>query len=225
MIVNELASAIYADVVAGLVGVVSNPTISMEQLEQDVVDERLALIKQYSIKNLLPKKDLLISINCIPVDCESLDKCCDTMGDYSSKSKPIAHFEIPQLVNDFGEDAIEFIGSTNKEVAFKVYTSRAYRHHKYRLRNANRPYVFIDTTPNASNMYDGYIFNAPLLKRLTVIGIFKDLRQVEDFSCCIQDLKNFTFLDAEIKYNLTQKKLRHYRANYQGPQPNNQIPK
>jgi hypothetical protein len=30
MIVNELASAIYADVVAGLVGVVSNPTISME---------------------------------------------------------------------------------------------------------------------------------------------------------------------------------------------------
>jgi len=29
MIVNELASAIYNDVVAGLVGVVANPTISM----------------------------------------------------------------------------------------------------------------------------------------------------------------------------------------------------
>ena len=33
MIINELASAIYNDIVAGLVGIVANPTISMEQLE------------------------------------------------------------------------------------------------------------------------------------------------------------------------------------------------
>ena len=182
----------------GLRGASSGQAMSMEQLEDDIIDERLQILKEYTIKGLLPKQDLLLSINCVQVDCESLERCpCNDIGN------KIAHIQIPQLVNDFGEDAIEFIGSTNKEVAFKVYTSRAYRHHKYRLRNADRPYVFIDTTPNANNMYDGYIFNAPLLKRLTVIGIFKDLRQVEDFSCCIQDLKNFTFLDAEIKYNLT----------------------
>jgi hypothetical protein len=33
MIVNELASAIYNDIVAGLVGYVNTPTISIEQLE------------------------------------------------------------------------------------------------------------------------------------------------------------------------------------------------
>ena len=62
MIVHELASAIKNDVVAGLAGIVSNPTISMEQLEQDVIDERLSIIKSYAIKNLIPKKDLYISI-------------------------------------------------------------------------------------------------------------------------------------------------------------------
>mgnify|MGYP006991634713 CR=1 FL=1 len=39
---------------------------------------------------MLPIKDLLTSLNCIPVDCKSLDKCCE--GSYSP---PIAHFEIP----------------------------------------------------------------------------------------------------------------------------------
>ena len=101
-----------------------------------------------------------------------MDKCCNS----DNYSKPIAHFEIPQLVNDFGDGAIEFVGSTNKEISFKVYTSRAYLFHRTKMRGANKPYVFIDTTPNENNMYDGYIFIAPLLKRLTVIGIFKDLR-------------------------------------------------
>ena len=222
MIVNELASAIYNDVVAGLVGIVANPTMSMEQLEQDVVDERLAIIKEYSLKNLIPKKDLLISINCIDVDCKDMDKCC---SEDKRHDKPIAHFEIPQLVNDFGDDALSFVGSTNKEISFKVYTTRAYKFHNSKLRGASKPYVFIDTTPNDDNNYDGYIFNAPLLKRLTVIGIFKDLRQIEEISCCQQDIHNMSFLDSEIKMRVTKKKLMYYRQNYAPPQPNNQIPR
>jgi len=39
-----------------------------------------------------------------------MDRCCSGK-DYS---KPVAHFEIPQLVNDFGDDAIEFVGSTDR---------------------------------------------------------------------------------------------------------------
>lgn len=222
MIVNELASAIYNDIVSGLVGITSTPTISIEQLEQDVVDMRLSLIKQYSMKNLLPRKDLMLSINCIQVNCDTLDKCCSTKNTYS---KPVCHFEIPQLVNDFGDDAIEFIGSTDKQVSFTVYTSLSFRYHKFRKRGANRPYVYIDTTPNKNNMYDCYIFNAPLLERVSVIGIFKDLRQVEEYSCCNEDVRNMTFLDSEIKNNLTKIKLAYYKQYYTQPQPNNQVPK
>ena len=107
--VSKLASAIYNDVVSGLAGITSNPTMSLEQLEDDVVDERLQIIKEYSLKNLIPRKDLMMSINCIDVDCKSLDKCpCG-----QNLTKPELHFEIPQLINDFGENSVEFIGSIN----------------------------------------------------------------------------------------------------------------
>jgi hypothetical protein len=39
-----------------------------------------------------------------------MDKCC--FDEYYSK--PIAHFEIPQLLNDFGDDAILYLGSIDK---------------------------------------------------------------------------------------------------------------
>ena len=66
--IHKLTSAIYNDIVAGLVGITSTPTISMEQLEQDVVDERLQIIKEYTLRNLLPKKDLQTQIRCIELD-------------------------------------------------------------------------------------------------------------------------------------------------------------
>jgi hypothetical protein len=221
MQVSKLASAIYNDVVSGLVGITSTPTMSISQLEDDVVDERLQIIKEYSLKDLIPKKDLLLAINCIDVDCKSLDRCCVT----SNFSKPIAHFELPQIVNDFGDSAIDFVGSTDRLVSFTYYTNRNFKYHNLRLRGKNKPYVYIETTPNENNMYDAFIFNAPLLKRISVIGIFKDLRQVEDFSCCSDEMNNMTFIDAEIKKRLTEKKLRYYRQLYQQPQPNNQVPK
>jgi hypothetical protein len=76
MQVSKIASAIYNDVMAGLAGYSATPTMSLEQLEDEVVEERLLIIKEYSLKNLVPVKDLTMQINCIPVDCKSMDKCC-----------------------------------------------------------------------------------------------------------------------------------------------------
>lgn len=221
MIIQKLASAVYNDVMSGLVGVTSTPTMSMEQLESDVVDERLQVIKEYALKNLLPKKDLLESINCIQVDCLSLDKCCMT----TNYSKPIAHFEIPQLINHFGEDGIEYLGSVDKQVPFKVYTSKMFKYHSTKLRGKDKPYVYIETTPNANNMYDGWIFNAPLLKQLSIIGIFKDPRQLENYGCCQADSDNMSFIYNDVKKRLTLKKLQYYRQLLAQPTPNDQTPK
>ena len=88
----KLASAIYNDIVSGLRGYSSNPTISLEQLEDDIIDERLQIIKEYSMKGLIPKRDLLLSINCINVDCKDLENCtCSN----SINGTPTFHFEIP----------------------------------------------------------------------------------------------------------------------------------
>ena len=76
MQVSKIASAVYNDVMAGLAGYSATPTMSLEQLEDEVVEERLLVIKEYALKNLVPIKDLTMQINCIPVGCESMDKCC-----------------------------------------------------------------------------------------------------------------------------------------------------
>jgi hypothetical protein len=207
MTLEQLTSAIYNNLVAGQQGSKFLPLISLEQIEDDIIDERLLILKEYGAKNMLPKRDLLMSINCIELDCKSLDKCpCG-----ASYTKPLQHFEIPQLLNDFGEDAIEFIGSVDREVQFVTYTSTSYQMHKYKRRGANKPYVYIDTTPNENNFYDCWVFNSPLLKRLSVIAIFKDPRQLLQYNCCNDEHTiNFNFIDNEIKRRLSEKYLRYY---------------
>lgn len=220
MLIKKLADAIYNDVVSGLQGYHHNPSISMEQLEDDVVDERLQVLKEYAQKGSLPIRDLLISVNCIPVDCKDLERCrCrESIG-----STPVAHFEMPQVLSDYG--AIDYIGSIDRQLPFKFYTS-AYTwttYNKYRKRGKNKPFVFIDTTPNENGMYDAYIFNAPMIKQISVVAIFKDPRQLENYACCSDlDDDNFSAINNEIKRRLTEKKLRYYRQLAMQPQPNDQ---
>jgi hypothetical protein len=46
MELSKITSAIYNDVVSGLAGMNANPTISLEQLEDEVVEERQSVIKE-----------------------------------------------------------------------------------------------------------------------------------------------------------------------------------
>lgn len=221
--IDKLASAIYNDIQSGLIGITSTPNISIEQLKDDIVDERLQIIKEYTLKNLAPVKDLLMTIDCIDVDCKSLDKCpCGT-----SYSNPEMHFEIPQIVNDPALQSVEYLGAIDKSYQYKVYTSTsAFINHKYMRRGADKPFVFIDTTPNSNNKYDGWIWNSPFTKKISIRAIFKDPRQLIGYDCCLEDdIENLTFLSAEIKKRLTEKKIRYYRQLYMGPSSNDQIPK
>lgn len=112
----------------------------------------MQIIKEYSLKDLIPVKDLVVSINCIDVDCLSLDRCPCTKEDIS---KPELHFEIPQIINDLAEDSISYIGSIDRRQNYKVYTTTDFVYHKHRRRGGDKPYVYIETTPNSNNMYDG----------------------------------------------------------------------
>ncbi len=223
MLVNKLASAIFNDIQGGLQGYEDTLNMSIEQLEDEVVEERLMIIKKYSLQNAIPRKDLFYSLNCIELDCKSLDKCCQADPD----DDLVAHFEIPQIINDFGEQAVEYIGSTDKQNKFKVYTSTQFKYHKYKNKKGRkRPFVYIDTTPNEHNYYDCYLFNAPMLERLTVIAIFKDPRQVQELSCCeFSEADNMTWIASEVKQSLIQKKLKYYKQPYAvTPLPNTQNP-
>ena len=222
MIYTKLASAIRNDVLSGLRGYHQNPSMNLEQLEDDIVDERLLIVEEYALKGLTPYKDLLMSINCIDVDCKNIENCgkCKQYG-----QTPVAHFEIPQIINDI--NGIEYIGSVDKQMPFTVYTSwNSLSYLNYRKRGKNKPYVVVDTTPNEHNMYDCWIFKAPMIKKVSVIAAFKDPRQLEKYGCCddskFQTQENMSFINSEIKRRLTEKKLRYYRSAAAPVIPNNQ---
>lgn len=224
MNISRLASAVYNDIVSGLQGFEATQNMSVEQLEDEVIEERISLIQKYAAKGVLSLRDFAYAINCIPVDCKSLEGCCDEALNISGK---IPHFEIPPIVNDLGERAIIYMGSTDRQVRFKVYTSpQAVKYQKYKQRRANKPFVYLSTFPNENGNYDGYIYNAPLLETLRVEAIFKDPRDLKDYNCCVEiEDENYTSLDTEIKKNLIEKKLRYYRQFQQPPMPNDQAPK
>lgn len=222
MNISRLASAIYNDVYSGLQGFEATINMSIQQLEDECVEERIHVIKTLGNKNIIPIKDLAHSISCIPIDCAPIIDCCD----YQSETT-VPHFQIPPILNDLGESSILYIGSVDRQNQFKVYTSpNALKYQKYKQRRSNKPFVYISTFPNENGMYDGYIYNAPLLEMIRVEAIFKDPRDLENFDCCKQiEQDQFSALDVEIKDRLIKKKLQYYRQMYQTPVPNDQAPK
>lgn len=223
MYISKLASAIINDVYSGLAGLHHNISMSVEQVEDEIVQMRLQVIKEYQLKGILPIKDLLLQINCIPVDCKDLERCPICKPGIKT---PNAHFEIPQIINDFGASAIAYIGSVDRMNSFSVYVNSNFTnlYQKYRKRGKDKPYVYIDPAPNENNMLDGYIFNAPLLKQISVVAIFKDPRQLDDYGCCsdLDDIQNMTFIDTEVKDRLTKQKITYYRQLHMPNLPNDQ---
>jgi hypothetical protein len=225
MTLEQLKSSIYNNVVSGLRGQTINTSFTLDQIEDSVIQERMTIIKEYAAKNLIPIKDLLYAIRCIPVDCNNLDRCpCGTSVLDPTQTK---HIQLPQTFNDFGQEAIDYIGSTDGLVGYTVYTDDGYRTHKYKRRGADSPYVWIDITPNEKGFYDAFIFNAPYtLTTLLARVIPKDIRQLYAYSCCIgDDVANINFIDGEIEKRVTEKYIRYYRQMAMALMPNDQTVK
>lgn len=153
MELNKIASAILNDLWGGnLIPASNRSLISIEQMEDEIIEERYSIIHEYYLKNALKKHDLSQSINCIKVDCKDPSKC--PCGDPSRNN--ILHFEIPKLVDGLGSSAVIYIGSTDHTTPYKVYyTMASTKFQKYKFRKDNKPYVYLDTTPNANGMIDG----------------------------------------------------------------------
>ena len=226
MYIEKLASQIRNDVVSGLRGYHSNLSLNMKQLEDEIVACRLSILKEYFLKGIFPIKDLLMAINCIDVDCQSLERC--NCGKISDDDTLVAHFEIPQLVSDYGKQAIEYVGSTDRQNKFTVITSLSeLQNKKYRKRGQKKPYVWIDFAPNSNGMLDCFLFNAPFLEQVSIVGVFKDPRQLNRYMCCnLDELNgpdvNNSYIDQLIKDKLTKEKLYYYRQMQPKSLPNDQ---
>jgi hypothetical protein len=98
--------------------------------------------------------------------------------------------------------------------------------HSHKRRGADKPCVYIEKTPNANGKYDGWIYNLPFVKRITVIGVFHDPRDLEEYSCCNeQEYLDLGAISNEVKSRLTTQKIQYYRQLLQAAQPNNLAPR
>ena len=159
---------------------------------------------------------MMIAINCIEVDCKDQNKCACISS--LANAKMAKHFEIPQLMSGLGSDALAFVGSTDRSNAFKVYYNLEaikYQQYyqKYKKRPNNKPFVYVEKTPNENGMYDCWIFDAPFVQYIAVIGIFKDPRQLEKYNCCNDtEYLEMGAISNEIKNRILQKKIQLYRT-------------
>lgn len=182
MTLNEIASAVYNDLWGGNVIPPSNRSlISLEQLEDEAIEIRKSVIKEFYSRNMLSINDVAYSINCIEIDCKDTNRCpCKSLP-----GKVAQHFEIPRLMDGLGSSAILFVGSTDRTESYRVYSSLAASNfQRYKRRHSELPYVYIDRTPNENGMWDGWLMNAPLAKYISITAIFADPRDLEGFNCC-----------------------------------------
>lgn len=216
MYIEKLASQIRNDVVSGLRGYHQNLSMNIDQLQDEIVACRLSIINELHSKGIAPIDDLLMAINCVDVDCESLERC--SCGKKSDGDTITAHFQIPQLVTTYGTQAIKYLGATDRQNKFTIVTSLSeLQTIKYRRRGLTKPYVWIDLAPNAEGMLDCFLFNAPFVRQVSIVAVFKDPRQLNKYKCCnLDDLNgpdvNNSFIDQLIKDKLTKEKLYYYRA-------------
>lgn len=218
----QLTSAIHNNILSGLKGESVNIPYTFEQIEDEIINERISLIKELSLKGILPARDLMIRISCLNLDCSSLDKCRST----TSEKEKIKHFEIPQIVSDFGMDGIGFIGSKDGLDAYRVYTDMSWRYHNYKLGRVKKPFVWIDMTPNKNGKYDGFLFNNSFAQQLMIMLVPKDPRDLADYSCCeMNDINIPSVIDLEIEKRVTERLLRYYRLTAMPITPNDQTVK
>jgi hypothetical protein len=219
MNVTQIASAVLNNVMDALKGAVSNVAMSIEQLEDEVIAERNNIIKEYFLKGLIGLQELYNSVNCVEVNCDYMSKCCDL-----PVGKKALHFEIPPILLMNGVSTVNFVGSIDRQESYTVYTDNSYQFHKYRKRKSDSPYVYLDPTINANGNIDGYIFNVPYVKYISVTALFLDPRQLDQFDCCadIDSLTECGILSNDIIHRLSQKKVLYYRQLMLPAQPNTQ---
>jgi hypothetical protein len=174
MNLTEISSAIFNNVYDGLKAP-QDFSLSLEQIKMEVGTYRNKLIEQYrgnkQGSKRLNRDHFLQTIDGIHVSIKDLSR-----NPVLPSFKKAYYFELPEIAYTFDNTAIEFIGPMDKSRNWKVYTNTTFRSHKYKPLTSLSPFVYIDTTPNASGLLDCFIFNAgeyASLKYLSTIAIFE----------------------------------------------------
>ena len=178
---SKIAGAIYNNLEAGL-KTTANFNFSIEQLRDQIIAERNAIIKRLELQGVIDKSDLFQEINCIELDCEDLGLCCK-----KSTKQPTLHFLLPRT------NYIDYIGLADQQTPFKLYDNIGSKYNEFRdSRILSRPYIQLRVFNNKTH---GFVFNPPThnLKYISFRGILENPLDVNAYSCCQFSSENDRF--------------------------------
>jgi hypothetical protein len=222
MTLSEMASAVRNHVADGLNGI-SSTSFSLEQLQDEILLTTSAVIVKLSAQGLLDINKLTQRIDGIRIECKDLSANCSVE---SSIGAP--HFLIPNI-NRAIADPIQFLGTMDGELSFKVYFDRDYRYHKYRLATSRMPFAWVSSTPNSDGMHDVFLFNMGKYNALQFISMDAlfdnpyDLLNTEYYDqFASAEFYAPSYVQMEVIDTLTQKYVNYYRQMHMNPKPNTQ---
>lgn len=222
MTLLEMASAIKNHVTDGLNGV-SSTSFSIEQLQDEIILTTSAVIVKLTSQGLLDINKLTQRIDGIRIECKDLSANCSVE---SAIRAP--HFLIPN-VNRASNEPIQFLGTIDGELSFKVYYDRDYRYHKYRLATSKRPFAWISTTPDSDGMHDVFLFNMGKyneLKFISIDALFDnpyDLLKTPYYDqFTASEFYAPSYVQKEVIDSLTQQYVNYYRQLHLNQKPNTQ---
>jgi len=227
MTANELASAIKNRIYDGLSGIISDQSISTDQLFDEIDLVRADFVNKYAMGSKLNTKYLLQSLDNLEIKCTSLayTDACDAFR-FSNDAVPA--LEVPALLATPDDSAIEYLGLTNKQEKFAVYYSTSdIINHKVRIRTAKKPFAWVDTTLNTNGMNTIYFFNMGShnpLKYVSLRAIFNHPSAVMLYDTGYEDREYAApaHMQMAILDTVTEKYIRYYRQMHTVPQPNTQ---
>lgn len=208
---HQIASAIQNHIQAGLKGTTNEP-FQIEQIKDEILVERNAILKQMELSGKTNTDGMIVSINCIPVDCQDISLCCG-IETFDKK----LHFKIPKP-SSFVADPVKFVGTTDRSQSFRIVRGPTWKNAIYsRYGNRNNTYVWF-----APNRQDGFIFNPPNddIELISVDIIPENVLELENFACCQELLEDDAglipnWMVREIIVNISTRFFSNmYRMNY-----------
>lgn len=168
----EIASTIENNVSDALSGAVLNRAVSTSQIrgEIDLLREKLA---SEQIKS--GKIDIKYFMQSLPLQalvCRDFTRGCGII----KSGESIPSIRIPKLMSIQDNSQLEYVGLANKQKRFIVYYDiDDISNHKFRLKTAHSPFVWVDLAADNDDMIVLYFFNLGkygTLKYVDIRGAF-----------------------------------------------------
>lgn len=224
MTINEIASAIRNNLGNGLKEV-PNHAYSIEQLREEVSNERNLIILEESKKGTLNTRYFTQKYDNLELNLATFP-----YEGYSATHGPVPHIRIPKLAMVQNGSAFEYIGPPDMNKNFKVYTDFTFANHKYSRVIGKLPYVYVDLAHNADGYNNVYFFNLNNtgLKYISVRAIFSDPVRILDEDGYFGEDEEFpapSSVQEMIIDRITNKWVKWYKQLNHPYQPNTQTDK